>query len=194
MDLKALQSALRTVLGNGLKEEAVEMVKELLSQYESRPEDWKDKVKWSDVKYTRTLLDKGNGFYNLMILSWNTGQESPIHDHPNSHCFMKTLQGEVHEELYKKPEVKSCQDCCGCRMEKIDDRTHKLNDVAHITDEDGFHRVGNKSHVDGAVTLHLYSPPFSTCRKFDDDTSKPTEVPMGFDQDFSEECCTRSCR
>jgi hypothetical protein len=61
-------------------------------------------------------------------------------------------------------------------------------------DEDGFHRVGNKSHVDGAVTLHLYSPPFSKCRKFDDDTSNATEVPMGFDQDFSEECCARSYR
>jgi cysteine dioxygenase len=69
-----------------------------------------------------------------MILCWNTGQESPIHDHPNSHCFMKTLQGEVHEELYKKPELtSSCQECSGCKMEKIEDRTYKLNDVAHIT-------------------------------------------------------------
>lgn len=49
-DLKALQSDLRTVLGNGLRAEAVESVKELLSKYKSRPEDWKDKAKWSNVK------------------------------------------------------------------------------------------------------------------------------------------------
>ncbi|XP_061167278.1 cysteine dioxygenase type 1-like [Saccostrea echinata] len=182
-DLKALQSDLRSELKNGLSKDSVERVKELMSQYKSYPKDLEGKELWSDEKYTRTLLDKGNGLYNLMILCWNTNQESPIHNHPNSHCFMKTLKGEVFEELYKNPDVTSC----GCKMEKIADRVYKLNDVAHITDEDGLHRVGNKSHVDGAVTLHLYSPPFSTCRKYDDDTSKYTEVPMRFDQDFSDQ-------
>lgn len=192
-DLNSLQSDLRKVLGNGLTEESVKLVKGLMSRYKSDPRDWKDKEKWSDVKYTRTLLDKGNGHYNLMILCWNVGQESPIHNHPNSHCFMKTLEGVVHEELYKKPDMTSCQCSCGCKMEKIDDRDYTIDNVALITDKDGVHRVGNRSHVDKAVTLHLYSPPFTTCHKYDDDTSKETEVPMGFDQDFSGRCCGTSC-
>ena len=49
-DLKSLQSELRTVLGAGLREEAVEMVKGLLAKYKSHSGDWKDKEKWSDVK------------------------------------------------------------------------------------------------------------------------------------------------
>ncbi|XP_061190959.1 cysteine dioxygenase type 1-like [Saccostrea echinata] len=219
-DLNSLQSDLRKELANGFKEESGEMVKnikELMTRYESHPTDWDGKEKWSDKKqsrktlhfnkvsvikllwfsllyrYTRTLLDKGNGHYNLMILCWNTGQESPIHNHPNSHCFMKTLKGEVFEQLYRNPDMTSCDSCCGCKMEKIEDRVYKLNDVAHITDADGLHRVGNKSHVEGAVTLHLYSPPFSSCKKYDDETGKSTEVPMGYDQDFSEQCCSHSC-
>ncbi|XP_062611051.1 cysteine dioxygenase type 1-like [Saccostrea cucullata] len=192
-DLNAMQSDLRKELENGFLEESSEMVntiKEILSKYESHPKDWDGKEKWSDKKYTRTLLDKGNGHYNLMILCWNTGQESPIHNHPKSHCFMKTLKGEVFEELYENPDMTSC---CRGKMKKIEDRVYTLDDVAHITDADGLHRVGNKSHVDGAVTLHLYSPPFSSCKKYDDDTGKSTEVPMGYDQDFSEQCCSRSC-
>ncbi|XP_062620637.1 cysteine dioxygenase-like [Saccostrea cucullata] len=192
-NLTNLQADLRKLLPFGLEEESVEKIKELMARYKSQPKDWQDKETWSDKKYTRTLLDKGNGHYNLMILCWNTGQESPIHNHPNSHCFMKTLKGEVFEELYKNPDMTPCESCCGCKMEKIDDRVYKLNDVAHITDADGLHRVGNKSHVNGAVTLHLYSPPFSTCKKYDDDTGKSTEVPMGYDQDFTEQCCARSC-
>lgn len=49
-DLNSLQSDLRKVLGNGLTEENVKLVKDLMSRYESDPRDWKDKEKWSDVK------------------------------------------------------------------------------------------------------------------------------------------------
>ena len=62
-----------------------------------------------------------------------------------------------------------------------------------LPDNDGVHRVGNRSHVEKALTLHLYSPPFSTCHKYDDKSSKETEVPMGFDQDFTERCCPHTC-
>ena len=84
-------------------------------------------------RYTRTLLDRGNGHYNLMTLCWNTGQESPIHNHPDSHCFMKTLQGTVHEEVYKKPNTSSCCQNCDSEMIKIADREYKVDDVALIT-------------------------------------------------------------
>lgn len=40
-------------------------------------------------RYTRNLVDTGNGKYNLMIVCWSEGQGSGIHDHPNSHCIMK---------------------------------------------------------------------------------------------------------
>lgn len=48
--LKELQSDLRTVLGNGLTEDNVQSVKDVMSRYKSDPQDWKEKEKWSDVK------------------------------------------------------------------------------------------------------------------------------------------------
>ncbi|XP_062603017.1 cysteine dioxygenase type 1-like [Saccostrea cucullata] len=192
-DLKALRSDLCKELANGFQKESVEMVKQLRSKYKSHPGDWEGMEIWSKDKYTRTLLDNGNGHYNLLILCWNSGQKSQIHNHPNSHCFMKTLKGEVFEELYKNPDMTSCERSCGCKMEKIKDSVYSLNDVALITDADGLHRVGSKSQTEGAVTLHLYSPPFSSCRTYDDDTGKSTEVSMEFDKDLSQQCCARSC-
>lgn len=80
-----------------------------MTKYVSDPEDWRKEEKWSNKTYTRTLLDSGNDHYNLMLLCWGPGQKSPIHNHPNSHCFMKTLKGDVYEELYRKPDMTASQ-------------------------------------------------------------------------------------
>ena len=43
-------------------------------------------------RYTRNLIDTGHGKYNLILLCWSPGQGTRIHDHSNSHCFMKVSQ------------------------------------------------------------------------------------------------------
>lgn len=55
-------------------------------------------------RYTRNLVDEGNGKYNLMALCWGEGHGSAIHDHANSHCFMKMLQGSLEEIRFAWPE------------------------------------------------------------------------------------------
>lgn len=48
-------------------------------------------------------MDAGNGKFNLMILCWGEGHGSAIHDHADSHCFMKMLKGELCEIRYAWP-------------------------------------------------------------------------------------------
>lgn len=48
-------------------------------------------------RYTRNLVDEGNGRFNLMVLCWGEGHGSAIHDHADAHCVMKILQGELCE-------------------------------------------------------------------------------------------------
>lgn len=38
-----------------------------------------------------------------MILCWNEGQSSAIHDHADSHCFLKVLKGSLMEVKYVIP-------------------------------------------------------------------------------------------
>lgn len=40
-----------------------------------------------------------------MIVCWGEGHGSAIHDHADSHCFMKMLQGELREIRYEWPSV-----------------------------------------------------------------------------------------
>lgn len=50
-------------------------------------------------RYTRNLVDEGNGRFNLMVLCWGEGHGSAIHDHANAHCVMKILQGKLCEVI-----------------------------------------------------------------------------------------------
>ena len=54
-------------------------------------------------RYTRNLVDTGNGKYNLIALCWSEGQASSIHSHSDSHCFVKMLDGQLKETRYAWP-------------------------------------------------------------------------------------------
>ncbi|KAJ8704681.1 hypothetical protein PYW07_011869 [Mythimna separata] len=232
----------------------VQDVQKLMAAYKSNPKDWSKFAKYDRFRYTRNLVDAGNGAFNIMILCWGPGHASAIHDHADSHCFMKLLSGSLDEVRYEWPETvqpevlkvlnnnKSRRKCCSesqdlpdsvseltidtdscqsdscecdscqkkrqngrCQEERDDEERREdygddsedegydvrdmkvrgrsrmeLNDVCYINDALGLHRVENPSHVDGAVSLHLYCPPFDSCRVFDARTGKPTEVKVTF--------------
>ncbi|KPI96664.1 PREDICTED: cysteine dioxygenase type 1 [Papilio xuthus] len=212
----------------------VQDVQKLMAAYKSEPKDWKKYAKFDRFRYTRNLVDAGNGAFNIMVLCWGPGHASAIHDHADSHCFMKILSGSLEEVRYEwpnnvEPEVlkklKTKNSCCSANEIATDDRTSDLiyncqndtcpnfrgksdsmehseqdgdqdydankmeeigrtalevNDVCYINDALGLHRMENPSYVDGAVSLHLYCPPFDSCRMFDARTGKPTDIKVTF--------------
>ncbi|XP_038217650.1 cysteine dioxygenase type 1 [Zerene cesonia] len=240
----------------------IQDVQKLMLSYKSDPKDWRKYAKYDRFRYTRNLVDAGNGAFNIMVLCWGPGHASAIHDHADSHCFMKLLSGNLDEvrydwpenvqpEVVKKLKRKPTRRCCSESEDLTDDmrrmgakcpngncnsnvtndtdirqndggqfdscqngngdvdgsqnggnigkpnceytdgydiesmketgRTRlEVNDVCYINDALGLHRMENPSHVDGAVSLHLYCPPFDSCRVFDARTGKPTEVKVTF--------------
>lgn len=144
-------------------------------------------------------MDKGNGKYNLLALCWGEGHGSSIHDHANSHCFMKMLQGSLEEIRFAWPEEK------GQPLKEIGRTRMNLNDVCYIngkffilcvtvsvrkninyffTDSLGLHRVENPSNVDTAISLHLYCPPYSRCQVFNQNTGQTSTSTVTFYSTF----------
>ncbi|NP_001310494.1 cysteine dioxygenase type 1 isoform X2 [Gorilla gorilla gorilla] len=175
----------------------VEEVQAIMEAYESDPTEWAMYAKFDQYSrgrglqfvvgggsgggwlwYTRNLVDQGNGKFNLMILCWGEGHGSSIHDHTNSHCFLKMLQGNLKETLFAWPDKKSNE------MVKKSERVLRENQCAYINDSIGLHRVENISHTEPAVSLHLYSPPFDTCHAFDQRTGHKNKVTMTFHSKF----------
>ncbi|XP_065369590.1 cysteine dioxygenase type 1 [Calliphora vicina] len=168
----------------------IEMVNHLMLSYKSNPKEWQKFAKFDRYKYTRNLVDAGNGKFNLMILCWGEGHGSTIHDHSDSHCFMKMLKGDLMETRYSWPDMEN-QQVDGHlpegeeyenhdALQVLGQRTMGLNDVAYINDNLGLHRVENPSHSDTSVSLHLYCPPFQTCSMFEKSTGKRLQCTVTF--------------
>lgn len=156
----------------------VEYVHNLLASYKSNPLEWKKFAKFDRYKYTRNLVDEGNGKFNLMLLCWGPSHTSTIHDHADAHCFMKMLAGSLQEVRFEWPKGEEAETEEG--MIEIDRNVLKPNGVCYINDSLGLHRVENASHSEGAVSLHLYCPPFSACQIFDERTGKKMKCPVTF--------------
>lgn len=82
----------------------VEYVQYLMESYRSDPAEWLKYAKFNKFRYTRNLVDAGNGKFNLMVLCWGEGNGSSIHNHPNSDCVMKMLAGQLTEVRFAWPE------------------------------------------------------------------------------------------
>ncbi|KAJ3062090.1 hypothetical protein HDU98_001998 [Podochytrium sp. JEL0797] len=169
----------------------ISQIQEAMESYVSNLEEWSQFRHFDVGRYTRNLVDGGNGKFNLMILCWPEGIASPIHDHAGSHCLMKMLEGGLKETRYAWPEdkgpitslplsllpsitdqsVSDAVDSFGKKGMQVTLETPlELDQVAYIHDKIGLHRVSN--HTSGpSVSLHLYCPPYETCKTFDEKTS-----------------------
>ena len=145
----------------------VDRVKEVMLSYRSCEKDWKRFANFDPFRYTRNLVEEGNDLFNLIVICWGEGQGSSIHDHSNCHCFMKILSGGLLETLYDWPSGDTGQQQASALMVTAQ-HNYARDQVTYISDEIGLHRVENSSHSEPAVSLHLYSPPFSSCQSFDE--------------------------
>ncbi|XP_058793690.1 cysteine dioxygenase type 1 [Phymastichus coffea] len=166
----------------------IDHVQDLMASYRSNPQEWRKYAKFDRHRYTRNLVDEGNGKFNLMVLCWGEGHGSAIHDHADAHCVMKVIHGELCETKYKWPKkyIDDEGNECQGEIEEIERSVYGTNDVTYINDSIGLHRVENLSTIDTAVSLHLYSPPFSECSVFNKRTGQQSRVKVTFWSKYGE--------
>ena len=109
------------------------------------------------VPYTRNKIATSNDKYELLVLCWNPGKESKIHNHPGDGCYVKVISGSMKESIYK---VSGSQ---LNRLSLLSESTASSGHVCYIDDSVGLHRLGNPTD-EGAITLHLYTPPVTSCK------------------------------
>lgn len=184
-----LVASINKILGpsNGIDSAGVnvEDIQNAMRAYSSRETDWANyALADSSRAYTRNLVDNCNGKSNLLILVWNPGKGSPIHDHANAHCVMKVLKGTLRETLYgwpcqradnpvacargsqpSDPDCPSAEHTCSAGPGPLEpaalqiqrDTAYGLDQVTYMSDKLGLHRIMNPSDSEVAVSLHLYT-------------------------------------
>jgi len=125
--------------------------------------------------YTRNLVATDDETYTLLLLCWNPGKQSPIHDHPCDGCRVRVCKGKVKETRYEMNKEKNTLEVSSVDLYEEDNK-----EVSFIDDYMGYHKVENPSANVPAVTLHLYTPPFQKCKIWPDasDASRTSKVCM----------------
>ncbi len=153
----------------------------LLAEYARGHHDWKCFEVFDPARYTRNLLHRCPSF-ELLLLCWDSEQESPIHDHAQQDCWMAVLEGELEEQHYLTPQG-------GERAHLRTGRrsTVAQGEVAFIQDGIALHRIRPLKGGRG-ISLHLYSRPIDTCGVYDPTSGESTRIELGYYSVRGERC------
>ncbi|TVY30658.1 Cysteine dioxygenase [Lachnellula hyalina] len=134
---------------------------QLMKSYTSNPAHWSKFAHIDPSKqYTRNLVHSVPGVFNLLLLVWNPGKESPAHDHANAHCLMKILKGNLIESRFAIPSRPGEQG----PLVQTARKEFGLDQVTYMADVLGLHAISNPHPTEHAMSLHLYTPPNAALR------------------------------
>jgi len=117
---------------------------------------------WSDDCYTRNCIVENEKF-ELILLCWEKGQVTPIHDHGGEECWVKIIEGEFRETIYKLDNAGE--------LNTVKTTIAKTGDITYMVDFMGCHRLENLSDA-RSMSLHLYAKPIRNCNTFDEASGK----------------------
>jgi len=134
----------------------------LLEAYSQEHGDWESYRHFKEGAYTRNLVHRTED-YELLLLCWGAGQESPVHNHMGQRCWMSIVEGEVEEVHYRRQE--------GGPGPLVEGPTKRYGrgQAAFINDDIALHLVRG---ADGraASSLHVYAKPYDVCLIYDPQT------------------------
>lgn len=145
-------------------------IKELMRRFDHTSGELSRYAFHDPHKYTRNLVATDNETFTLLLLVWPKGKSSCIHDHPCSNgCYVKLVDGGIIEHRYRLNAEEN-------KLELTAINEASKGAVTYIDDSMGLHSVGNTSKEDIAISLHLYSPPFKSCKVWLDAKSPADKV------------------
>ena len=114
--------------------------------------------------YTRNLVHK-NELFEVMVVCWDVGQASLIHDHAEQSCWMEMPFGKLLIKNFRILDQDLSRNYC--KLEETDSFELKPDCAAEVQLEEPLHQVLNpKEFNQRAISLHVYSRPFDRCNIF----------------------------
>ena len=145
-----------------LSKEEYKQYADIFSSIKLPKSAFKDCSSWSNESYTRNCIVENEKF-ELILLCWEKGQITSIHDHGGEECWVKIIEGEFRETIYKEDEAG--------KLNIVKSIISQTGDISYMVDFMGYHRLENLSDVK-SMTLHLYAKPIRNCNMFDEDSEK----------------------
>ena len=146
--------------------------------------------------YTRNLVYR-NELFEVMVVCWDVGQKTPIHNHDNQLGWMSIQRGMLSMQNYRRV---SCihggagKDPVHCKagfpspveLEEISQIAISGVGAVTTTDrDDSIHEIANlQAFEEPALSVHVYSRPLGTCVVFDLETRTCQRVELSFHSEY----------
>lgn len=134
----------------------------ILTRYAVPGRDIEPYFTWNDKHYTRTCIHR-NPDFELLVICYEPGQATSIHDYDSQTAWIHPVLGEVVEERFVKVPDE------GLKLTQ-EIRLHPgTNDI--LSNGSSIHRFINPGPK-RAVTLNLYAKPMRKWRVYDEGTGR----------------------
>jgi cysteine dioxygenase len=158
----------------------VEPMTRLMTQARLRDDDLARFLRFDPDRYTRSLIHRAEEV-EILALAWPAGSATPIHDHAGQRCWMVAQSGVFVVDDYRQiagvrapghAVVEHLGTTLGVTIGMPDYRGEGERDI---------HRVRVAPESAGAVSIHVYARPYTSCLMFDEVAREAREIPMDVD-------------
>ncbi len=130
-----------------------EGIKDLINKLEIPVNEFEKIATWDKDHYTRNCIARTED-YELLLLCWQAGQETPIHCHNDQDCWVFLIEGSITENQYKNNEFEIPVLTVSEMM--VEEGSYYIND------DIGLHSLHNSKNK-RAMSLHIYVNPIEEC-------------------------------
>lgn len=142
---------------------------EILARYAVPSHDLEPYFRWNTRHYTRTCIQRNDEF-ELLVICYEPGQRTSIHDFNSQTAWVHPVMGEVVEERFTL-------DPTG-RLRHTGETHYHPGEMDRFSNGSSIHRFTNRG-PERAVTLNLYAKPMSQWRVYDEGTGNISVSPAG---------------
>lgn len=134
----------------------------ILERYAVPSRDLEPYFRWNSRHYTRTCIHRNDDF-ELLVICYEPGQRTSVHDFNSQTAWIHPVQGEVVEDRFV-PDA-------GGWLQLTSEVRLRAGEMDLLTNGNAIHRFTNRG-PDRAVTLNLYAKPLSKWRVYDERTGR----------------------
>ena len=141
----------------------------ILARYAVPSKDLEPYYSWNSKHYTRTCIHRNEAF-ELLVICYEPGQATSIHDYDSQTAWIHPVIGEVTEERFRVLK--------GGGLELVKELRLRPGVADSLTNGTSIHRFSNPG-PERAVTLNLYAKPMRKWRVYDEGTGDSNIAPAG---------------
>tara|TARA_B110000208_G_scaffold1265_1_gene1665 strand:+ start:406 stop:840 length:435 start_codon:yes stop_codon:yes gene_type:complete len=127
---------------------SINLCKHFVNRYNG--DDWKqfinykDKIKYDDMGYSKIKLPLRTDYKQLYLLEWEKNALTNKHKHYDEGCLFKILEGSLKESLFDK------------NQNQFRIMYHGIDNISYLNNKNIYHSIKNNNN-DKSYSLHIYS-------------------------------------